>query len=217
MERLGWWLCAGLAKLGGFESDGAGDALMSDDAVDDPAGMLFGGVLRESRIAYPLAMDAWQAVGEHLFEEQEDGVSVRYMHGIAAKAVAASQQAVQRVAVANGSAAKAAQGYSTAASRAQARQQAARKATVPPVPPKPVHVRSGPQRTFQGSTAQPQNLPRQEDDSGLLGLAVASTVLDDLASIQVPDIDISPSSDSISQDFSGDGGDFGGGGSTGEW
>lgn len=135
----------------------------------------------------------------------------------AAKAVAASQQAVQRVAVANGSAAKAAQGYSTAASRAQARQQAARKATVPPVPPKPVHVRSGPQRTFQGSTAQPQNLPRQEDDSGLLGLAVASTVLDDLASIQVPDIDISPSSDSISQDFSGDGGDFGGGGSTGEW
>jgi hypothetical protein len=81
MERLGWWLCAGLAKLGGFESDGAGDALMSDDAVDDPADMLFGGVLRESRIAYPLAMDAWQAVGEHLFEEQEDGVSVRYMHG----------------------------------------------------------------------------------------------------------------------------------------
>lgn len=81
MERLGWWLCAGLEKLGAFESDGAGDAAMSDDAVDDPAGMLFGGVLRESRIAYPLAVDAWQAVGEHLFEEQEDGVSVRYMHG----------------------------------------------------------------------------------------------------------------------------------------
>jgi len=74
MERLGWWLCAGLEKLGAFESDGAGDAAMSDDAVDDPAGMLLGGVLRESRIAYPLAVDAWQAVGEHLFEEQEDGV-----------------------------------------------------------------------------------------------------------------------------------------------
>ena len=81
MERLGWWLCAGLAKLGAFETDGAGDAAVSDDAVDDPADMLFGGVLRESRIAYPLAVDAWQAVGEHLFEEQEDGVSVRYMHG----------------------------------------------------------------------------------------------------------------------------------------
>jgi len=81
MERLGWWLCAGLAKLGANESDGADD-VASDVAADvDPADMLFGGLLRESRIAYPLVVDAWQAVGEHLFEEQEDGVCVRYVHG----------------------------------------------------------------------------------------------------------------------------------------
>ena len=37
--------------------------------------------MRESSIAYPLLVGEWQAVGEHLFEEQEDGVSVRYVHG----------------------------------------------------------------------------------------------------------------------------------------
>ena len=82
MERLGWWLCAGLAKLGALEFDAAGDAATGGDAADvDPAAVLFGGLLRESRIVYPLVVDAWQAVGEHLFEEQEDGVSVRYVHG----------------------------------------------------------------------------------------------------------------------------------------
>lgn len=82
MERLGWWLCAGLAKLSALDADGAGDVATSGDAGDvDPVDMLFGGLLRESRITYPLAVAEWQAVGEHLFEEQEDGVSVRYVHG----------------------------------------------------------------------------------------------------------------------------------------
>lgn len=82
MERLGWWLCAGLAKLGALDSGETSEAATCSDAADvDPLRMLFGGVLRESRIAYPLVVDAWQAVGEHLFEEQEDGVSVRYVHG----------------------------------------------------------------------------------------------------------------------------------------
>lgn len=82
MERLGWWLCAGLAKLGALESDAADAAATGGEVADvDSAATLFGGLLRESRIAYPLVVDAWQAVGEHLFEEQEDGVSVRYVHG----------------------------------------------------------------------------------------------------------------------------------------
>lgn len=82
MERLGWWLCAGLAKLGALDSAETSEAATCVDAADvDSVRMLFGEVLRESRIAYPLVVDAWQAVGEHLFEEQEDGVSVRYVHG----------------------------------------------------------------------------------------------------------------------------------------
>jgi len=82
MERLGWWLCAGLAKLGALDSGEPGEAARCSDAADiDPVQMLFGRLLRESRIAYPLVVDAWQAVGEHLFEEPEDGVSVRYVHG----------------------------------------------------------------------------------------------------------------------------------------
>jgi len=80
VERLGWWLCAGLAKLGAFEGGDADAVVASSTADGDHADVPFG-ALRESRIAYPLVVDAWQAVGEHLFEEQEDGVSVRYVHG----------------------------------------------------------------------------------------------------------------------------------------
>jgi hypothetical protein len=80
VERLGWWLCAGLAKLGALEG-GDADAVATSIAADaDHTDVPFG-ALRESRITYPLVVDAWQAVGEHLFEEQEDGVSVRYVHG----------------------------------------------------------------------------------------------------------------------------------------
>ena len=77
MERLGWWLCAGLAMLGGGSDDEAGGDGAID--VDRPHALL--GSVRESRIVYPLAVGEWQAVGEHLFEDEEDGVCVRYVHG----------------------------------------------------------------------------------------------------------------------------------------
>ncbi len=40
-----------------------------------------GGFLRETRIVYPLQLGEWKAVDEHLYQQQELGVSVRYMHG----------------------------------------------------------------------------------------------------------------------------------------
>ena len=40
-----------------------------------------GGFLKETRIVYPLQLGRWKAVGEHLYEQQELGVSVRYAHG----------------------------------------------------------------------------------------------------------------------------------------
>ena len=40
-----------------------------------------GGFLKETRIVYPLELGPWKAVGEHLYEQQEFGVSVRYAHG----------------------------------------------------------------------------------------------------------------------------------------
>jgi hypothetical protein len=81
MERLGWWLCAGLSMLGAQGSDETVDGRMRDEAGADREDGWFGAVLHESRIAYPLVVDAWQAVGEHLFDDEEDGVCVRYVHG----------------------------------------------------------------------------------------------------------------------------------------
>lgn len=40
-----------------------------------------GGFLEESRIVYPLRVGEWRATGEHRYEQQESGVSVRYAHG----------------------------------------------------------------------------------------------------------------------------------------
>ena len=39
-----------------------------------------GGFLKETRVIYPLQVAEWQAQGEHLYDEQELGASVRYMH-----------------------------------------------------------------------------------------------------------------------------------------
>lgn len=39
-----------------------------------------GGFLKETRVIYPLRIGDWQAQGEHLYEQQELGASVRYMH-----------------------------------------------------------------------------------------------------------------------------------------
>lgn len=40
-----------------------------------------GGFLKETRVIYPLRIGEWQAQGEHLYEQQELGASVRYRHG----------------------------------------------------------------------------------------------------------------------------------------
>lgn len=39
---------------------------------------LLGGFLKETRIIYPLQLGEWAAQGEHLYENQEYGVSIRY-------------------------------------------------------------------------------------------------------------------------------------------
>lgn len=53
----------------------------SADAAAQPQPMPFlGGFLKETRILYPLSLGDWHAVGEHLYEQQELGVSVRYVH-----------------------------------------------------------------------------------------------------------------------------------------
>ena len=49
-------------------------------SAEDKAPFL-GGFLKETRILYPLQLGRWKAVGEHLYEQQELGVSVRYAHG----------------------------------------------------------------------------------------------------------------------------------------
>lgn len=76
VERLAFWLCAGLA------SRGVGAAPVATEQATAPGDDDFvGGLLRESRILYPLRVGDWQAVGEHLFAAQEHGLSVRYAHG----------------------------------------------------------------------------------------------------------------------------------------
>ncbi|MET0814060.1 MAG: hypothetical protein ABWX88_02600, partial [Pseudoxanthomonas sp.] len=39
-----------------------------------------GGFLKETRVIYPLRIGQWEAQGEHLYQEQELGASVRYIH-----------------------------------------------------------------------------------------------------------------------------------------
>lgn len=51
------------------------------DAGSAPAEPAFlGGFLKETRVIYPLRIGDWQAQGEHLYEQQELGASVRYTH-----------------------------------------------------------------------------------------------------------------------------------------
>ena len=54
--------------------------MQNETAAEDKAPFL-GGFLKETRILYPLQLGPWKAVGEHLYEQQELGVSVRYAHG----------------------------------------------------------------------------------------------------------------------------------------
>jgi hypothetical protein len=83
VERLAFWLCAGLTSLrvGGASANASASGSASGASFETGDAALLGGELRESRIFYPLRVDDWQAVGEHLFDEQEYGMSVRYAHG----------------------------------------------------------------------------------------------------------------------------------------
>lgn len=49
-----------------------------DERKDAP---FLGGFLKETRVVYPLRVGEWEARGEHLYEEQELGASVRYADG----------------------------------------------------------------------------------------------------------------------------------------
>jgi hypothetical protein len=76
MERWGSWF-RGRACPGVSDSSGDADKALGECDADDGDASL----PNASRIVYPLAVDAWNAVGEHLFEEQECGVAVRYARG----------------------------------------------------------------------------------------------------------------------------------------
>ena len=79
MERWGLWFREGLASLGMSGGAGGVDNTSGHDTADGHAS---GAELPQaSKIVYPLTVGAWLAVGEHLFEEQEYGVAVRYAHG----------------------------------------------------------------------------------------------------------------------------------------
>jgi hypothetical protein len=69
--RTRWW--AGLMACAA--------ASTSIAAATDVARPFLGGYLQESRALYPLQVDAWQARGEHRYEQAEAGASVRYQHG----------------------------------------------------------------------------------------------------------------------------------------
>ncbi|MFL6591254.1 MAG: hypothetical protein ACJ8GK_00920 [Luteimonas sp.] len=62
-------------------SGSSGDAANAGDG--DPQADVLGTepLPRATRIVYPLRVDGWDAVGEHMFDEQEYGVAIRYAHG----------------------------------------------------------------------------------------------------------------------------------------
>lgn len=57
------------------------DPVQGQAAASQEKAPFLGGFLKETRILYPLELGRWSAVGEHLYEQQEYGVSVRYVHG----------------------------------------------------------------------------------------------------------------------------------------
>lgn len=74
------WLLLPLMVLANMRAHAVESA--PDDAVVAPATQVerpfLGGFLKESRVVYPLRIGAWEALGEHLYELQELGASVRY-------------------------------------------------------------------------------------------------------------------------------------------
>jgi hypothetical protein len=74
MFRHGVWLGVCLALLA--PSVVAADAPVPAHSEKRP---FLGGFLKETRIVYPLQLGQWKAQGEHLYEDQRFGVSVRYL------------------------------------------------------------------------------------------------------------------------------------------
>jgi hypothetical protein len=66
------WAATGLPAL-------AGQAEAEEAAVDVGRNLPFlGGFLRETQVLYPVEVDGWRVLGEHLYENPRDGASVRY-------------------------------------------------------------------------------------------------------------------------------------------
>jgi hypothetical protein len=138
---------------------------------------------------------------------QPDPAKIAAM-GRAAASAAQAAKARQRSRTAAQGAAGAAQRFSTAADRAKARQQAAKVSTVPQAKPK-LHA-------APVAAPAPDRWQDEDDSVGLAGLAIATVIIDDLASSPAPDFSMpDPTPDPSS--FDGGGGDFGGGGSDGSW
>ena len=81
MTRLGLWLGVGMSLLGVQDMSGATTEQASNDAGDAQQQPLLGGLLQQSRILYPLQVGEWNATAEHLYDDQQHGVSIRYAHG----------------------------------------------------------------------------------------------------------------------------------------
>ena len=77
MTRLGLWLGMGMTLLGVQDLAGATAEQASNDAGDSQQQPLLGGFLQQSRILYPLQVGEWNATAEHLYEDQQHGVSIR--------------------------------------------------------------------------------------------------------------------------------------------
>lgn len=70
MTMLAGLLSAGLA---------AAPARASDASTQTDSNAFLGGFLRESRVVYPTVLPGWEAQGEHRYDDQASGVSVRYL------------------------------------------------------------------------------------------------------------------------------------------
>ena len=81
MTRLGLWLGMGMTLLGVQDMAAAPAGHATDDVGDAEQQSLPGVWLQQSRILYPLAVGEWGATAEHLYEDQQHGVSIRYAHG----------------------------------------------------------------------------------------------------------------------------------------
>jgi hypothetical protein len=87
MERIGWLLgiCLAVEALTASAQETAPAAAQVAPVVEQKQEMPFlGGFLKETRIVYPLQVGTWRAQGEHLYENQAYGVSVRYQAADAA-------------------------------------------------------------------------------------------------------------------------------------